>query len=279
MRMRFVLYLVAGYAVLVTIAFFFADRLLFFPRRELWATPSERGLPWEDVRFEAADGTPLHGWYVPGAGRGPGGAAKATVLFCHGNAGNISHRIDSLAIFHRLGVSTFIFDYRGYGESEGTPSEQGVYSDVEGAWSWLTKERGVPPEQIILFGRSLGGAVAAYAASRGEKFSPRGLILESTFTSLASVGQSHYFFLPMKLIVGNAFDTLSRLERIDCPVLVASSPEDEVVPGRHGRILFEAAREPKWFLPLKGDHNLGYMTTGRAYVDGLDAFFRNVLGE
>ena len=276
MRMRFVLYLVAGYAVLVTIAFFFAEKLLFFPHRELWGTPSERGLPWEDVRFEAADGTPLHGWYVPGAGRGPGGAVKATVLFCPGHAGNISHRIDSLAIFHRLGVSTFIFDYRGYGESEGTPSEQGVYSDVEGAWNWLTKHRGVPPERIVLFGRSLGGAVAAYA---GEKFTPRGLILESTFTSLASIGQGHYFFLPVKLIVGNAFDTLSRLEKISCPILLASSPEDEVVPGRHGKMLFEAAREPKWFLPLKGDHNLGFMTTGQAYVDGLDAFFRNVLGE
>ncbi len=276
MRMRFLLHFGIAYTVIVVAAFFFADKLIFFPHRKLWTTPAERGMAWEDVRFKAADGTQLHGWCVPGEGRGPEGRTKATILFCHGNGGNISHRLDSLAIFRRLGLSTFIFDYRGFGESEGKPSERGVYSDVEGAWNWLTKEKGVPPEQIVLFGRSLGGAVAAYAAG---KFSPGGLILESTFTSLASIGQGHYFFLPVRLIVGNAFNTLERLERIACPLLVAASPEDEVVPGRHGALLFEAAREPKWFLPLQGDHNRGFLTTGQAYVDGLDEFFRNVLGE
>ncbi len=275
-RMRFLVYLAAGYAALVGFAFIFAEGLVFFPHRELWGNPSDRGMPWEDVYFRAADGTELHGWYVGGEGRGPESATKGTILFCHGNAGNISHRMDTLLILRRLGLSTFIFDYRGYGRSEGKPTEAGVYSDVEGAWRWLTGEKGIPPEQIILFGRSLGGAVAAYAA---EKLSPRGLILESTFTSLADIGQAHYFFLPVRLIVGNAFNTLERLERIACPVLVAASSEDEIVPGRHGRALFEAAREPKWFLQLKGDHNQGFLTTGQAYVDGLDMFFRNVLGE
>jgi fermentation-respiration switch protein FrsA (DUF1100 family) len=248
--------------------FFSPIRLSFFPHRELRTDPSERGLEYEDVSFRAGDGTLLHGWFLPGKGRG-------TLLFCHGNAGNISHRLDSLEIFHRLGLSVFLFDYRGYGISEGKPSEEGVYSDVEGAWRWLTEERGIRPEAIVLFGRSLGGAAAAWAA---QKYSPAGLILESTFTSLADIGKHHYFFLPVKLIVGNSFDTLGKMKNISCPVLVAASPEDEIVPGEQGQILFEAARPPKRFLQLKGDHNWGFMSTGRAYVQGLDTFLDEVFG-
>jgi len=268
MRMRFLVYLAGGYVVLAVLAFLLADSLVFFPHRELRTDPSERGLEYEDVSFRAGDGTLLHGWFLPGKGRG-------TLLFCHGNAGNISHRLDSLEIFHRLGLSVFLFDYRGYGISEGKPSEEGVYSDVEGAWRWLTEERGIRPEAIVLFGRSLGGAAAAWAA---QKYSPAGLILESTFTSLADIGKHHYFFLPVKLIVGNSFDTLGKMKNISCPVLVAASPEDEIVPGEQGRILFEAARPPKSFLQLKGDHNWGFMSTGRAYVQGLDTFLDEVFG-
>jgi len=268
MRMRFLVYLAGGYVVLAVLAFLLADSLVFFPHMELRTDPSERGLEYEDVSFRAGDGTLLHGWFLPGKGRG-------TLLFCHGNAGNISHRLDSLEIFHRLGLSVFLFDYRGYGISEGKPSEEGVYSDVEGAWRWLTEERGIRPEAIVLFGRSLGGAAAAWAA---QKYSPAGLILESTFTSLADIGKHHYFFLPVKLIVGNSFDTLGKMKNISCPVLVAASPEDEIVPGEQGQILFEAARPPKRFLQLKGDHNWGFMSTGRAYVQGLDTFLDEVFG-
>ena len=239
---------------------------MFIPIREVTSTPADRGLTYEDVRFAAADGTPLHGWFLPGSGRG-------TVLFCHGNAGNISHRLDSLEIFHRLGLSVFLFDYRGYGESGGTPTEEGVYSDLEGAWNYLTKLRAVLPGEIVLFGRSLGGAVAAWGA---EKFSPAGLILESTFTTLADAGKHHLFFLPIRLIAGSSFDTLGRIKNITCPILVASSPEDKIVPGGHGRILYQAAREPKSFLPLIGDHNEGFLLTGQPYVDGLAEFFRQV---
>ena len=268
MRMRFLVYLAGGYVVLAVLAFLLADSLVFFPHRELRTDPSERGLEYEDVSFRAGDGTLLHGWFLPGKGRG-------TLLFCHGNAGNISHRLDSLEIFHRLGLSVFLFDYRGYGISEGKPSEEGVYSDVEGAWRWLTEERGIRPEAIVLFGRSLGGAAAAWAA---QKYSPAGLILESTFTSLADIGKHNYFFLPVKLIVGNSFDTLGKMKNISCPVLVAASPEDEIVPGEQGQILFVAARPPKRFLQLKGYHNWGFMSTGRAYVQGLDTFLDEVFG-
>lgn len=269
MRMRFLVYLAAGYVCLVLAAYVFAGSLIFLPRRELDGNPSERGLPFEDVSFRAGDGTSLHGWFLPGKGRG-------TLLFCHGNAGNISHRLDSLEIFHRLGLSVFIFDYRGYGKSEGKPTEEGVYSDAEGAWRHLAEDRKIPAGEIVIFGRSLGGAVAAQAA---ERFRPAGLILESTFTSLADAGRHHYFFLPVRLIVGNGFNTLGRMKNISCPVLVASSPDDEIIPGEHGRILYESAREPKTFLPLKGDHNWGFIYTGGAYADGLDLFFSSLFGD
>jgi len=269
MRLRFLVFLAGGYVIVTFLAFLLADRLVFFPRRELWADPSERGLPYENTIFPAGDGTLLHGWFLPGKGRG-------TVLFCHGNAGNISHRLDTLEILSGLGLSVLIFDYRGYGRSEGKPSEEGVYRDVEGAWRYLVGDRKIRPEKIVISGRSLGGAVAAWSA---ERHTPAGLILESTFTSLADIGKHHYFFLPVKLIVGDAFNTLGRMKNISCPVLVAASPDDEIVPGEHGRILHKAAGEPKWFLPLKGDHNMGFLSTGKAYIEGLDAFFSHVLGD
>lgn len=264
--MRWILFGAGGYLIVVLLAFFFRNNLMFIPIREVTSTPADRGLTYEDVRFAAADGTPLHGWFLPGSGRG-------TVLFCHGNAGNIGHRLDSLEIFHRLGLSVLIFDYRGYGESGGSPTEEGVYSDLAGAWGHLTKDRGISPEEIVLFGRSLGGAVAAWGA---EKYSPAGLILESTFTTLADAGRRHLFFLPVGLMVGNTFDTLSRMKNITCPVLVASSPDDEIVPGMHGALLYSAAGEPKSFLPLTGGHNEGFLLTGRPYIQGLHAFFRQV---
>jgi fermentation-respiration switch protein FrsA (DUF1100 family) len=166
--------------------------------------------------------------------------------------------MDSLEIFHRLGLSVFIFDYRGYGKSEGKPTEEGVYSDAEGAWRYLAEDRKIPPGEIVIFGRSLGGAVAAQAA---ERFRPAGLILESTFTSLADAGRHHYFFLPVRLIVGDAFNTLGRMKSISCPVLVASSPDDEIIPGEHGRIL-RGSGSRNVSAP-EGGPQLGFIYTGR----------------
>ena len=151
---------------------------------------------------------------------------------------------------------------------------EGMYSDAAGAMKYLQETRRTERDEIVVFGRSLGGAVAAWTA---ERFSPAGLVLESTFTSLADVGRRYYFFLPVGLIVGDAFDTLGRMKGISCPVLVASSPGDEIVPGSHGEAQFQAAGEPKSFLPLVGDHNSCFLLTGQAYVDGLRNFFRSVL--
>ena len=157
-------------------------------------------------------------------------------------------------MFHRLGLSTFIIDYRGYGQSEGSPSEQGTYLDAEAAWRYLVEERGVPPDQIIVFGESLGGAVAAWLA---QTHSPQALILLSTFTSIPDIGAQTYPFMPVRMLARIQYNTLARMPEINCPVLIVHGQEDEIVPYGHGQQLFEAANQPKEFLEIKGSHNEG----------------------
>ena len=263
MLLRIAIILVAGYLGICLLVFLLQARLVYFPFRELVATPEAIGLPYEEVSFQAADGVRLSGWFVRAEG------ARGAVLFCHGNAGNISHRLDTLAIFHRLRLSTLVFDYRGYGDSEGKPSEQGTYRDAEAAWRWLVDQKRVPPGQIIVFGRSLGGGVASWLAL---EHTPGALVLESTFTSLPDLGAGLYPFLPVRLLARIRYPTLERLPRLRCPVLVVHSRDDEIIPYSHGRQLVEAAPEPRSFLELHGGHNEGFTDTGQAYIDGLDAF-------
>ncbi|MBN1220466.1 MAG: alpha/beta hydrolase [Anaerolineae bacterium] len=251
------------YAGLVVFLFLIQGRLVYFPIRHLTATPADIGLTYEPMWLETGDGIKLSGWFVPAE------PARGTVLFFHGNAGNISHRLDSITIFHGLGLSVLIIDYRGYGQSEGKPSEQGTYLDAEAAWRYLVEERRVAPDEVILFGRSLGGAVAAWLA---EQHSPGALILESTFTSVPDIAARYYPFLPVRLLARIRYNTLARLPEINCPVLVVHSPDDDIIPYSHGEQLFAAAPEPKAFLKLKGGHNEGIFVSGQAYVAGLDSF-------
>ena len=182
---------VAGlYVGLAAMVFVSQSRLVYYPQRGIIATPGQIGLSYDAVTFEAADGVRLSGWFVPAE------APRGVILFCHGNAGNISHRLESIRVFHRLGLSTFIFDYRGYGQSEGRPTEQGTYLDAEAAWRYLVQERRVAPTEIIVFGRSLGGAIAAWLA---QDHTPRALIVESTFTSVRDMASHLYPFLPAEM--------------------------------------------------------------------------------
>jgi fermentation-respiration switch protein FrsA (DUF1100 family) len=262
-----------GYALLCAWLFFFQSQLIYFPTRAIEATPAAIGLAYESVEFRAEDGVRLTGWYLPACA--PEGdkacRSRATLLFFHGNAGNISHRLESLAIFHGLGLDVFIFDYRGYGESEGSPDEQGTYRDAEAAWRYLAETRRVPSGQIVYFGRSLGAAVAAWLAARRA---PGALILESTFTSAPDLGADLYPWLPVRWLARIDYDTRARLSSVTAPVLIAHSPQDEIIPFRHAQQLFAAAREPKELLRLRGDHNSGFYVTGRDYIAGLDAFLR-----
>jgi hypothetical protein len=243
---------------------------LYFPTRELVATPAALDLPYEEVHFSAEDSVPLHGWFVPGE---PG---KPLILFCHGNAGNISHRIENLYLFRReLGVSVLIFDYRGYGKSEGTASEEGTYADARGALEWL-ENQGWEPERMIYFGRSLGAGVAVQMALEEE---PAGLVLETPFPSVAAMGRRHYPFLYTLLSwsVRARYDTLGKIPRIRVPLLIFQGDRDAIVPEKMARRVFERGNEPKTFHLIPGaGHNDTYDVGGRNYWDAWRRFLKDV---
>jgi len=257
------------YIGLVTLLFLFQSRFLYFPTRPITMTPAVIGLSYEDVRFQAADGVVLSGWFVPAE------RPKGVVLFCHGNAGNMSHRLESIRVFHRLGLSTLIFDYRGYGQSEGKPTEQGTYLDAEAAWRYLVQRREVDPAEVFVFGRSLGGAIAAWLA-RGH--TPKALIMESTFTSVPDIAAQLYPYLPVRLLSRFHYNAANYVRQVNCPVLIVHSRDDEMIPFSHGRRLFETANEPKEFLEIRGSHNEGFMTSADRYEEGLASFISTPAG-
>jgi fermentation-respiration switch protein FrsA (DUF1100 family) len=256
---------VVGYAVIVGLAFIGQERLVYFPQigRDVALTPQSYGLAHQALRIATEDHEQLQAWWVPAA------QPRGAVLLFHGNAGNISMRIDYLVMFNRIGYSTLIIDYRGYGASTGTPSEAGTYRDAEAAWRWLREMQGVAPHDIVVFGESLGGAVASWLAAR---HAPRALILASTFTSVPDLGAEVYPFLPVRLISRISYDNRENLRAVRAPVLIAHSPEDDIIPFAHGRRLFEAANEPKAFLELAGGHNDGFIFMRDAWVQALAVF-------
>ncbi len=258
-----ILLLLFGLALLNGCMYLQQSSMMFFPYATLDQTPAAWGLTYEDVFLDTDDGVRLHGWYIPRQG------AKRTLLFFHGNAGNISHRGDSVEIFHRLGLNVFIFDYRGYGKSQGKPDEKGLYQDASAAWRYLNNEREFSQDDIILFGRSLGGAVAAKLAAEVQ---PGGLILESTFSSARDVANAVFPILSRMIFLRFDFNTTSHVRRVACPVLVLHSPNDEIIPFRLGEKVFQAANEPKSFVKMRGDHNSGFITSQPDYERTLGAF-------
>jgi fermentation-respiration switch protein FrsA (DUF1100 family) len=237
--------------------------MTFFPYTTLAQTPTDWGLGYEEIFLNTEDGLRLHGWYIPAQG------SKRALIFFHGNAGNISHRGESVAIFHRLGLNVLILDYRGYGRSQGKPAENGLYKDARAAWRYLTSERGFAPEDIILFGRSLGGAVAAKLAADSQ---PGGLILESTFSSARDMANIIFPILSRLIFIRYRFDVESHIRRVTCPLLVLHSPYDEIIPFHLGEKIFKAAKEPKLLVRMKGDHNSGFIESQPAYQEALGAF-------
>jgi len=269
MSIIWIVIIIAGvYVAFAGYLFIFQSNYVYYPERTLITDPGNIGLSFENVSFETTDGLKLSGWFIPCEG------ARGVILFCHGNAGNISHRLDSIQIFHRLGLAVFIFDYRGYGQSEGKPSESGTYRDVEAAWHYLVEERQVSPGKIVVFGRSLGGAVAAWQA---RSHTPGALILESVFTSMPDIAAKLYPYLPVKLLSRFKYDTEEYLKGINCPVLIVHSPDDEMMPFRHGQRLFETAKEPKEFLKISGSHNEGFVISPKYYEEGLNTFISKYL--
>lgn len=256
-----------GYVTLMFLVWLLQGCMVHFPRSELIATPADIGLNYEDLTITTVDDERLHGWYlsVP--------EARGVLLFLHGNAGNISHRLESLEIFRQLNLNVLIVDYRGYGRSSGRPSERGLKRDAEAALDYLLIEKNFKPGQIVAFGRSLG---AALAADLGAHHQLAGVILESAFTSVADVGADLYPFLPVRLLVRYQYNTLESLKAVSAPVLVVHSPDDEIIPFAHGRKLYQSASEPRSFLTIQGSHNAGFLRSRDVYMAGLDDFLTRI---
>lgn len=243
---------VGVFAAISVYLYFNQKSMVFFPIRELMATPGSVGLEFEDVAVVTDDNVRIHGWYLPGDS-----SVTKVFLFCHGNAGNISHRLETIEFMRQLGAAVLIFDYRGYGQSEGNPSEEGIYADARACYHWLIDKKGFRPEDIVIFGRSLGGAVGVDLASN---VLCGGLIVESSFTSASDMARRIFPILPTSLIIRYKFASLEKIKSVICPVLVTHSPEDDIVPYDMGQKLYEAAPGPKQFLKLFGGHNdRGYL--------------------
>ena len=263
----------AAYAGIFLLVFFRQSKYVYYPTSSVALTPAAERMEYEDVRIKTQDGETIAGWYVPAATN----RERAPVLLdCHGNAGNIGDRVWSVQTFHNLGLNVLIFDYRGFGESTGKPTEQGTYLDAMAAWDYLTRQKGFPTNQVIVFGRSLGGSVASWLA---EQVNPGALAIESVFTSAPDMARKMFPYLPVRLLCRFRYDTLSRVKKVRCPILIAHSRDDEMIPFENGRRLFAAANEPKVFVEMSGDHNSGGLDVDPAYQKILGEFISKHLAK
>lgn len=270
MLKRFVIYSVLIIFIMIFIKFI-EKRLIFHPDRSNDSTtPDVYGIEYDDVTFRTEDGLNLNGWFVPGKKSSPD-VDLHTLLWFHGNAGNINRRLDNIKmIYDRVPVNVFIIDYRQYGKSEGKVSEQGTYIDARAALAYLHSRKEINQEKIIFFGRSLGSAVAVELALK-EKCCA--LILETPFTSIEEMGKMLYPFLPVSLLLKTRYDSLSKIGDIKVPILVMHGDQDKLVPIEHGRELYEAANEPKEFYTIPGaGHNDTHIVGGEEYFDVIRKF-------
>jgi fermentation-respiration switch protein FrsA (DUF1100 family) len=242
---------------------------VFMPTARLDYTPAALNFHFEDVTLTTSDNVRLHGWYIPVPN------ARATLLFFHGNAGNISHRLSSIKIFHDLGLSVFILDYRGYGKSEGRATIDGTKLDALAAWQWLTEDKEIPADKIVAFGRSLGGAIAMELT---RSATPGALILESTFSSLSDMAPFPASVAPL-LLGGDFWNSVDTAADLIVPTLCIHSPKDEIVPYNQGRRVYEAVAGEKTFLEIQGDHNSGFVQSLEVYYAGLDSFLTKHFGK
>jgi uncharacterized protein len=264
--MSIVRILLGVYIGLALILFLSQSKFLFQPTKKVPCDPSVIGAAYEKVQLKTPDNLILSAWYIKAKD------ANLTVLFCHGNGGNIAYSMDSMRIFNKLGLNCLIFDYRGYGESQGKCSEEGTYTDAQTAYDWLIKEKKIKPSEIIICGQSLGGSIATHLASSIEA---KGLIVISAFTSYPDIGQKLYPFLPVRLFAKFRFNTFDYLKKVNYPVLIVHSRNDELVPFEFGRRLYEqAAKEPKQFIEISGRHNDGISESEVIYRKGLSNWLK-----
>jgi len=263
---QLILVLLLVYVLFSALIYFRQDSLIFypnFPSRELTSTPSHIGLSYESISLTTEDSTILHGWFISHP------QEKAVVVFFHGNAGNISHRIQTIQLMHELALSVLIFDYRGYGKSQGKVSEKGLYLDAKAAWSYLTTSMGYENNDIVIWGRSLGAAIAANLAANKQA---KAVILESTFTSVPDMASQLYPFLPVRWMSRYQLNVKQSVSAINSPLLIVHSRDDEIIPFSHGEKLFEFANQPKSFLVIQGSHDAGIFVSAKAYTNKVQVF-------
>lgn len=253
-----------GLLVIALMLYRFEHSQVYHPTRDSEYTPDDVGRPAEDVWLKSPDGPRLHAWFFAAAKSSP--RARFVMLFCHGNGGNLTSRPGYYRAILETGVNLLAFDYRGYGRSDGEPDEAGTYADAATAYAWL-RTRGFAPEHILVWGESLGGGIASYIAASQPV---GGLMLQSTFTSIPDIGAELFPWLPVKLISRIKYDTHSRLPHLKCPVVVMHSRGDLTIRFHHGERNFAAAREPKAFVELQGDHNDPLLANRAAYVSGAE---------
>jgi fermentation-respiration switch protein FrsA (DUF1100 family) len=242
----------------------FVEKQVFFPDTTIEQTPADFDLPFEDIWFTSSDSIRLHGWLIPAS------PSTHILLFCHGNAGNISHRLDNVRLLNQRGISVFIFDYRGYGRSDGSISEKGFYLDSEAAHEVARKWAETHKAKLIVFGRSLGGIAATHL---GATKSCDGLILESTFTNMGAMARAHYPLPFAESLLKNRLNAVGEIDQVRAPILFFHGDKDRIVPIRLGRGLFEAAPNPKEFVVIPGaGHNDTYFMGGQGYFNKIEDF-------
>jgi len=255
MVLKIIICLIAFIVFLKLFVYYYERKLIYFPFSIIESTPDAMNMKYEDVYFVTADAVRLNGWFISAP------ESIATIIYCHGNAGNISHRVDKIKMFYDKHISVFAFDYRGYGRSEGNPNEQGLYYDGEAAYYYLVRKRKMNPAEIVLFGESIGSAVASYIAQHHQI---KALILEAPFTNARDMSRRILPFLPVQWFVTIQMDNVKMLDKVQTPVLVIHGTDDDIVPFELGRQLYDSLpSSKKRFLEISGaGHN------DVAYIDG-----------
>ncbi len=266
--MKIVIVSIAVLALLFVFIRFLEYKSLYYPIRSIEHTPHDIALEYEEVNLATGDGVNISGWFVPAE------SPQATFILAHGNGGNISHRLEKIKILHGLNLNVFIFDYRGYGKSSGSPSEEGFYEDARACYEYLVNVKKIPANEIVGYGESLGGAVIIELALNNEV---GGIIIESSFTSVSDMGRTIFPFIPAA-IYKTKFDSLSKMKNIRVPALIFHSQDDEIVPFKFGKKLYEAAPASKEFIELRGGHNDAFLVSEKVFTEGIELFLSRLYG-
>ena len=262
--MRIFIYLIIAVILFALYVRYLEATSVFYPARTIERTPAQLGLNFEDIYFKTSDNVTLNGWFV----KNP--QAKATMIFFHGNAGNISDRLEKIALFHQMGINVFIVDYRGYGKSEGKPTENGIYLDALAAYDYLITRKDINPKTIFVYGASLGGVVAVDLANQRPL---AGLIIDSSFSSAVDMAKIIYPFVP-SFFISIKMDSMPKIKNLAVPKLFMHSEEDETVPIALGLKLYKAAPGPKTFIKLKGAHDEAFMMDKKLFTESITRFLK-----